>query len=76
MTDLDRNFGRAVQQFEQMQDRDAIDSRRALADQRKFARENRAAIDAEWDALTIPPRTIAGHLAAPLDPKLVAEWER
>ena len=54
---------------------DRRDSRRALADAAKYARDNRAAIDAEWDALTIPPRTIAEHLAAPLDPKLVAEWE-
>ena len=56
-------------------EQDRRDSRRALADCRKFAAANRAAINAEWDAETIPPRTIAGHLAAPLDPRAVAEWE-
>lgn len=43
--------------------RDVTDSRRALADAARYARENRAAINAEWDALPDVPRTIAAHLA-------------
>lgn len=35
-----------------------------MHEQRAWANNNRAWIDAEWDALPDVPRTIAGHLAA------------
>ena len=55
-----------------------IEHRRLMKAQRTFAAENRERIDAEWDALVEPPRTIAGHLAN-IDPecraRLNAEWD-
>ena len=56
-----------------------IEHRRLMRDQRAWAAANRARIDAEWDALTCPPRTIEGHLALVNDPerwaRLQADWE-
>ena len=51
----------AAQAAQERQDR--IDSRRALADVRRYVREHRAEIDAEWDALPDVPRTLAQHQA-------------
>lgn len=39
-----------------------IEYRRAMADARKFAREHRARIDAEWDDIPTPPLTIEQHI--------------
>ena len=52
-----------------------IDARRAMKDVRRYAAEHRAKIDAEWSALTEPPRTIAGHLAG-LSAERRAELDR
>lgn len=40
-----------------------IEHRRTMRDVRRWQAENRERIDAEWEAMTSPPRTIAGHLA-------------
>lgn len=43
---------------------DEIDARRALADVRKYAREHREEIDAEWNALPDGrPWTLEDHVA-------------
>ncbi len=39
-----------------------IEERYRAKDLRKFVAENRERIDAEWDALPDPPRTIEAHL--------------
>jgi hypothetical protein len=51
-----------------------IEYRRTMKEQREFARVNRERIDAEWDALTCPPRTIAEHSAS-LSPERRAELQ-
>jgi hypothetical protein len=49
-------------------------SRRAVRDARRFVAANKPAIDAEWDALPNPPRTLAAHQAEvrQRNPKLFA----
>jgi hypothetical protein len=39
-----------------------IEHNRLMKSQREWERANRARLDAEWDALPSPPRTIAAHL--------------
>lgn len=41
-----------------------IEHNRRMKEQREWAAANRERIDAEWDALESPPRTIAQHLAS------------
>lgn len=60
---------------ELMAEDDAAEARIALLEARQWTKNNRAWIDAEWDALPDVPRSIEQHLAGGLDPKLVAEWE-
>ena len=67
----------SAEMAELMAEEDAAESRIALLEQRQWANNNRAWIDAEWDALPDVPRTIAGHLAD-MSPeqydRLNAEW--
>lgn len=60
---------------ELMAEDDAAEASIALLEARQWAKNNRAWIDAEWDALPDVPRSIEQHLVGGLDPKLVAEWE-
>jgi len=41
-----------------------IEHNRTMKAQRQFAAGNADRIDAEWEAMAAPPRTIAEHLAA------------
>lgn len=41
-----------------------IKHRRTMKDVRRYAREHRAEIDAEWDALKDPRMTLDEHIAA------------
>jgi hypothetical protein len=52
-----------------------IEHNRTMKDVRRFQTENRERIDAEWAALSSPPRTIAEHVAS-LSPERRAELER
>ena len=48
---------------EPISDGSDVDYRRALADARRYARENREALDADWNALPDGrPWTIADHI--------------
>lgn len=40
-----------------------IEHNRLMREQRAWAAANRERLDAEWDALPSPPRTIADHIA-------------
>ena len=49
-----------------MAEDDEAEIRTALAEARQWAKDHRAEIDAEWDALPVWPRSIEQHLKAPL----------
>jgi hypothetical protein len=53
-----------MQAIRRIQAREAIiEHRRTMKGVRRFVAANKASIDAEWDALPNPPRTLAGHQA-------------
>lgn len=59
------NFSAAVESLRDVPDdvQDEIDARRALAEVRRLNASRRAELDAEWDALPNPPRTIDQHIS-------------